>query len=85
MKRIETPARLITPEGKTIELASETYRQIQKLLNSGKTLDSRPRRVAEIQATYGKYAGKVSLTQALLAERRIELEREESKLKRHYD
>ena len=82
---METPALLITPEGKTIELAPETYRQIQKLLNSGKMLDSRPRRVAEIQATYGKYAGKTSLTQTLLRERRADLEREESKLKRHHD
>jgi hypothetical protein len=75
-------ARLITPEGKTIELAPETYRQIQKLLNSGYAVDSQPRRVAEIHATYGKYAGKSSLTQALLDERKVDFEHEEAKLKR---
>jgi hypothetical protein len=77
-----TPARLITPEGKTIELAPETYRKIQKLLDSGYSVDAQPRRVAEIQATYGKYAGKPSLTQALLAERKADLDREEASLKR---
>ena len=76
-----TPARLITPDGKTIELAPETYRQIQKLLNSGYAVDSQPRRVAEIQATYGKYAGKPSLTRILLDERKADLERDEAKLK----
>lgn len=77
-----TPARLITPEGKTIELAPETYQKIQKLLGSGYSVDAQPQRVAEIQATYGKYAGKPSLTQALLEERKADLEREEAKLKR---
>ena len=76
------PARLITPEGKTIELAPETYRQIQELLHSGNIPDAQPRRVAEIQATYGKYAGKPSLTQALLAERQADIEREAAKRKR---
>jgi hypothetical protein len=79
-----TPARLITPDGKTIELAPEIYRQIQKLLNSGYSVDAQPRRVAEIQATYGKYAGKPALTQVLLDERKADLEREEIKLKRHH-
>jgi hypothetical protein len=76
-----TSARLITPEGKMIELAPETYRQIQKLLHSGDTPDAQPRRVAEIRATYGKYAGKPSLTQSLLAERQADIEREAAKWK----
>jgi hypothetical protein len=78
---MSTP-RLITPDGKTIELSQETYRQIQKLLREGNVVDSKPRRVSEIRATYGKYAGKPSLTQALLKERQEEQAREEAKFKR---
>lgn len=80
-----TPAFLITPEGKTIELAPETYQQIQAMLNFRYSLENQPRRVAEIRATYGKYAGKTSLTQALLDERKAELAREEAKINRHHD
>ena len=77
---MSTP-RLITPEGKTIELSQETYQQIKKLLREGNTGEPQPRRVAEIRATYGKYAGKPLLTQVLLKERREEYAREEAKLK----
>ena len=80
-----TAPRLITPDGKTIELSQETYRQIQKLLREGNVADSKPHRVAEIRGTYGKYAGKPSLTQALLKERREEQTREEAKFKRKDD
>jgi hypothetical protein len=74
--------RLITPTGKTIELSRETYRQIQKLLREGKKTVPKSRMVKDIRSTYGKYAGKTSLTRALLKERRAELAREEAKLKR---
>jgi len=78
---MSTP-RLITPEGKTIELSQETYQQIKKLLQEGDVPVPKPHRVAEIRGTYGKYAGKPSLTQALLKERQEERAREEAKFKR---
>lgn len=71
--------RLITPAGKTIELSTEDYKQIQKILREKKTL---AQRLAHIDSMYGKYAGKKSLTQALLKERKAELAREEEKIKR---
>ena len=73
------PARLITPKGEVIELSPETYRQIRKLISTRRT-----RRVAAsfLQATHGKYAGKPSLTKALLAERAADRAREEAKIKR---
>lgn len=77
---MSTP-RLITPEGKTIELSQETYQQIKKLLREGNAGEPKPHRVAEIRATYGKYAGKPALTQALLKERQEERAREEAKFK----
>jgi hypothetical protein len=73
---------LITPDGKKIELSPEIYRQIQKLLRERKRNTPHSRRIAHIDSTYGKYAGKTSLTQALLKERREELAREEAKLRR---
>jgi hypothetical protein len=76
-----TPARLITPDGKTIELSSETYQQIKKMLDAGYHVEQLPR-VSEIRATYGKYAGKPSLVKALLEERKAERTREEIKSKR---
>ncbi len=75
------PARLITPDGKTIELSSEAYQQIKKMLDMGYHVEQLPR-VSEIRATYGKYAGKPSLVKALLKEHKTELAREEAKLKR---
>jgi hypothetical protein len=73
------PARLITPKGEVIELSPAAYRQIRKLVVARRT-----RRVSakSIQNGYGKYAGKTSLTQALLKERAQELAREEAKIKR---
>jgi len=76
---VAIPARLITPDGKTIELSSDAYQKIQKLLNVGYRVEARSRRVSEIRATYGKYAGKPSLVKALLAERKAERTREEAK------
>jgi len=73
--------RLITPDGKTIELSRETYKQIQKLLRDGQVIAPRAHR-GHVDATYGKYAGKPSLIQALLKERKAELEREDSKQRR---
>lgn len=74
--------RLITPAGKTIELSSEDYKQIQKILHEKKRPMTKAERIRHIEATFGKYAGKTSLTQALLKERREELAREEAKMKR---
>lgn len=76
--------RLITPRGKTIELSPETYRQIQKILRAQKQTLTKAERVRHIEATFGKYAGKTSLTQALLKERKEELAREEARIKRRH-
>ena len=73
---------LITPDGKKIELPPEVYKQVQKMLPERKQNTPPSRRIAHIDATYGKYAGKTSLTQTLLKERKEELAREEAKLKR---
>ena len=73
--------RLITPDGKTVELSRETYKQIKKLLRIDQQNASRTRS-GHIDATYGKYAGKPSLVQSLLKERKAELAREEAKLRR---
>jgi S-adenosylmethionine:tRNA-ribosyltransferase-isomerase (queuine synthetase) len=78
---MSTP-RLITPEGKTIELSQETYQQIKKLLQEGDVSVPKQRRVAEIRETYGKYAGQPSLIETLMKERREERAREEAKFKR---
>lgn len=75
--------RLITADGKTIELSLETYQQIRKLLGENGQTAPKSRRVSEIRATYGKYAGKPSLVKVLLEERKAELAREETRLKRH--
>lgn len=70
---------LITPDGKRIELSPQVYKQIQRILREN---NERARRLARIDSLYGKYAGKTSLTQALLSERKEELAREEAKIKR---
>lgn len=72
-------ARLITPKGEIIELTPETYRRVRKLVVS-----SRPKRITSrfIHSTYGKYAGRPSMTKALLAERATDLALEEAKIKR---
>jgi hypothetical protein len=76
------PARLVTPQGKTIELPPDVYRQVKRLLVSRSRRRSPARLTATIQATYGKYAGEPSLTQALLAEHAAERARDEARLKR---
>jgi hypothetical protein len=65
-----------------IELSPEVYRQFQRILRSRKKNATRAQRVRHIDSTYGKYAGKSSLVQALLRERRADLTREENKLRR---
>ena len=79
-----TAPRLITPTGKTVELAPETYRQIQRLLRAKQRKTTRARRIGHIDATYGKYAGKTSLVQSLLKERKADLAREEAKIRRRH-
>ncbi|MGC1375111.1 MAG: hypothetical protein WA821_02750 [Anaerolineales bacterium] len=67
------PARLITPDGKTIELSPDAYQKIQQLLDTGYRVEQLPR-VSEIRATYGKYAGKPSLVDVLVEERKADQE-----------
>jgi predicted transcriptional regulator len=69
-------ARLITPQGKTIELSPEIYKQVQELLARQPKRSSRARVEEVIRDTYGKYAGGDSLTQALQSERATECSRE---------
>ncbi len=76
------PARLITPEGKKIDLPPDIYLQVKQLLDARDRQRSRPRITQIIKMTYGKYAGNGSLTRALLRERAAERAREEAKLKR---
>ncbi len=73
--------RLITPDGKTIELSREAYKQIRKLLGEERRAAPKARRLLNIRATYGKYADKPSLLQDLLDEHKAELAREDAKLK----
>jgi hypothetical protein len=75
-------ARLITPQGKTLELSPEIYKQVQELLARQPKRSSRARVDQVIRDTYGKYADGGSLTQALLAERAAECSREEGKVAR---
>jgi len=79
-----TVPRLITPNGKTIELSPEIYRQIRRILRARKRNMTRVQRIRHIETTYGKYAGRTSLVQALLKERKAELAREETKLRRRH-
>jgi hypothetical protein len=65
-------ARLITPQGKTIELSPEIYKQVHELLARQPKRTSHARVDQIIRETYGKYAGGDSLTQALLSERAAE-------------
>ncbi|MBL7162455.1 MAG: hypothetical protein ISS57_07595 [Anaerolineales bacterium] len=76
-------AQLITPDGKTIKLPPDLYRQVKGLLDTRQrrqTARSRARMKAAIQAGYGMVAGRDSLTAALLAERSKERSREDAKL-----
>ena len=74
-------ARLITPDGKSIELSPDVYRRIRRLLAPTRR-PSRARIDATIRATYGKYAAGSSLTQALLKERAEDRRREDNKAAR---
>ena len=75
-------ARLITPQGKTIELSSEIYNQVQEILARQPKRSTRTRIDRAIQETYGKYSTGDSLTQALLAERAAERALEDKKVAR---
>jgi hypothetical protein len=75
-------ARLITPQGKTIELSPEIYMQVQELLSRQPRRSSRARVDQVIRDTYGKYAGGDSLTQALLSERAAERAHEDARAAR---
>ena len=75
-------ARLITPQGKTIELSSEIYNQVQEILARQPKQSTRTRIDRAIQETYGKYSEGDSLTQALLAERATERALEDKKVAR---
>jgi hypothetical protein len=75
-KTMSHAARLITPDGQSIDLPPAVYRRIRHLL----TPPRRPSRVrldAAIRDTYGKYAAGSSLTHALLTERAAERRRED--------
>jgi hypothetical protein len=79
------PARLITPRGKTIELPPDVYRQVLKLLQARNRRQTRAMVDEVVRATYGKYAGGRSLTDALLAERAAERSREDDRPTRRYE
>jgi hypothetical protein len=79
------PARLITPNGKTIELPPEVYREVRQLLAARKRRRSHAQFTQTIESTYGKYAGGASLTQQLLTERVAERRRDAAKLSRLHD
>ena len=78
----QRPARLITPRGKKVDLPPEVYEQVKQLVAARSRRRSRARITTAIRATYGKYAGGASITEALLAERAAERAREAAKLKR---
>jgi len=66
-----TEPRLVTPQGQMIVLTVQQYQQILKSLSISAVPTPRPSR-AEVRALLaevtGKYAGRISLTQALLEE-----------------
>ncbi len=74
-------AQLITPEGKTIVLPEHIYSRVMEMLVADKP--PRPMTREEIaqviRETRGKYAGKKSMTKALLEIRREERALEEAK------
>ena len=73
------PARLITPEGKAIDLPKDVYRQVKRLLDTRPARRSQAKQKIAIQQGYGLLEGGDSLTQALLEERILERVREERK------
>jgi len=77
-------AHLITPDGKNIELPVEVYRQVKRLLatrNPKRHIRSRAQIDSILHASYGMLAGNDSLTEALLAERKADYDREETRIK----
>ncbi|NTU62646.1 MAG: hypothetical protein HGB05_04420 [Chloroflexi bacterium] len=76
-------ARLITPDGKSIELPPDVYRQVRRLLTASRR-PSRAKIDQAIRETYGKYAAGSSLTQSLLNEHAAELHRETVKSSRRH-
>ena len=78
-------AQLITPEGKTIVLPERVYFRVKEILEEEKPPKQMTRAeiVQVIKETCGKYAGKTSMTQALLETRREERAREEAKYARY--
>lgn len=76
-------ARLITPDGESIDLPVEVYRQIMRLLETRpqrRSARSRAQINAAIRRGYGLLASPESFTQALLEERAAEKAREADKL-----
>ena len=76
-------ARLITPDGQSIDLPPEVYRWIRRLLTPARRL-SRAKIDAASRDTYGKYAIGSSPTRALLIERPAERQREATKAARRH-
>jgi len=73
-------ARLITPQGKTIELSPEMNRQIQERLDRQAKRLTPTKADQVIRETFGKYADADSLTEALLEERLAERLSEDAKV-----
>ena len=76
--------RLITPQGATILLTPELYQTILHVVavDHPRPEPSREERLAFVRATFGKYCGTPSLTQALLDERAAARAREEARIGR---
>ncbi len=74
--------RLITPDGKTIELSKEAYRKIRDMLAVKDQPIDRESKLKKLRSLYGKYAGGPSLTKALLEEHALERARDEARIKR---
>ena len=73
-------ARLITPDGRTIELAPEIYQEIKQLLSNEARLSSKDEINRVLADTYGMLAQEDSLTEALLRSRKKERAREARKI-----
>ncbi len=76
-----TEARLVTPQGQTIKLTVEDYREIMALLQRRRAAFPADQLEATVNETHGKYAGGPPLTQALLQARREDQELEEARLR----
>ncbi len=78
-------AQLITPEGKILVLPPRVYLRVMELLEMDRPAPKMTREqiLQVIKETRGKYAGKRSMTQALLEMRQEERSLEEAKYARH--